>query len=121
MDQDPVVVGCRHRRRLQSVADAFGARGAAATHGFQLGPEFRPIVAWPPRVVRRQHHPDAFDRGVRGQRRQSVENQRPAEQVEVLFRLLGAEARAAAGSGNDCVMSGHGLILTKNKEKRGKP
>jgi hypothetical protein len=40
-----------------------------------------------------------------------VINQRPTEQVEILFGLLCAEAGAAAGSGNDCEMSWHGLIL----------
>jgi hypothetical protein len=43
-----------------------------------------------------------------------MENQRATEQVEVLLGLLGAEAGTAAGSGNDCVMAWHGLILLKN-------
>jgi hypothetical protein len=42
--------------------------------------------------------------------------QRPAEQAEVLLRLVGAEARTAAGSGNDCEMAWHGVILTNKDE-----
>jgi hypothetical protein len=41
------------------------------------------------------------------------------EQFKILFGLLGTEAGTAAGSGNDCVMAWHGLILLKNPDKRG--
>jgi hypothetical protein len=41
------------------------------------------------------------------------------EQFKILFGLLGTEAGTAAGSGNDCVMAWHGLILLKNPIKRG--
>jgi uncharacterized membrane protein (DUF4010 family) len=39
------------------------------------------------------------------------------EQLKILFGLLGTEAGTAAGSGNDCVMAWHGLILLKNPDK----
>jgi hypothetical protein len=46
-----------------------------------------------------------------------VKDQRAAEKIKVLFGLLATEAGTAAGSGNDCVMAWHGLILTKNDNK----
>ena len=55
------------------------------------------------------------------QRRQRMMNQRPSEQVEILLRGSGTEARSAAGSGNDCVMAWHGLILLNIAKSRGKP
>jgi hypothetical protein len=47
-----------------------------------------------------------------------VENQRAAEQVRYCFGTPAAEARTAAGSGNDCEISWHGLILLNNEKER---
>ena len=112
--QHPVIVGCHHGGSLQAVGHALRPRRAATAHRFQLGTEFTPVVARPPGVVRGQHDPHPFDVRTGGQRLQGMKNQRATEQVEVLLGLLGAEAGTAAGSGNDCVMAWHGLILLKN-------
>ena len=80
----------------QAVQHTRGARRAAAVEPPQFGVEGRPVIACEMSILRRQHHENLFNLGMRAQRANRMLQYWRARDFHILLGQIGAHAAAAA-------------------------